>query len=402
MSPGAPPSILPFRYDSGKAVIVVETFAAADWTKVAHLWADLAANSPYTTFFISPQWVEAWLEVFGASLPVEILIFRDAGLPVGACLLVRRTLRRGPFRVRCVFLNTAGENPGEGPCIEFNELLCLAASESAVAEALVSHLNAQPWDEFRLDGFCQGPPLDALSRALLGTPQERVVHANFYVDLKHLRETNASYESVLGSRDRARLRQNFRFYGETEVIVPDNFSNAMAALDALAALHTRSWQDRNETGAFASPVFRAFHQALIRRCIDSGFIQLARVQSSSAPVGILYNMIYRGKVYYYQSGLVYSTNKRVRPGFVTLARVIQHCLTNSELDEFHFMPGSDHYKEPMSTNRQELEWVVFQRRNLKNAAMRGLRAIKRRLFAPLRPETTGGQTESQAESQAEG
>ena len=356
----------------------VECFNAGAWAQVAAVWADLAAQSPYTTFFIAPEWVKSWLEVFGSSLKVEILVFRGSGQAVGACLLVRRTISRGPFPVRCVFLNTAGENPGDSPCIEFNDLLCLEGWEKEIARALVAHISKRGWDEIWMNGFCQGPPLDALIEACGGMTLERTVHANFYDDLKRLRESGATYESALGSKDRARLRQNVRAYGETEVAVPSEYKGAVTVFEELAELHTTSWQDRSEAGAFASAMFRAFHLTLIRRAIDGG-IQLARVTSATGPIGVLYNMVYRGKVYFYQSGLVYSSNKRVRPGFVTLARTIHYCLERPELEQFHFMPGSDHYKEPMSTNRQELEWIVVQKPNLKNAAIRQLRRLKQRL-----------------------
>jgi hypothetical protein len=105
-------------------------------------------------------------------------------------------------------------------------------------------------------------------------------------------------------------------------------------------------------------------------------------------------MIYRGKVYFYQSGLAYSTNKRVRPGFVCLARTIQYCVEQPGLEEFHLMAGGDHYKEPMSTGRQELEWIVLQKANLKNKAIRTLRHWKRRLFARRQTTVAAEATES--------
>ena len=91
-------------------------------------------------------------------------------------------------------------------------------------------------------------------------------------------------------------------------------------------------------------------------------------------------MIYRGKVYFYQSGLAYNADKRVRPGFVCIARTIHYCLEQPNLEEFQLMAGGDHYKEPMSTNRQELEWIVVQNSNLKNAAISLFRNWKHRLL----------------------
>lgn len=374
--------------------LLVEAHAATDWPQVAGIWAEVAAESPYTTFFLSPEWVGAWIEVFGASLPVEILVFRSPQRAVGICLLVRRTLSHGPIRIRCVFLNTAGENENESPIVEFNNLLCLADWEQAIATALISYIKMQPWDEIWLNGFCQGLPLDALRRASSGLTVQRSVRATFFVDLKRIRESGAAYETFLRSTGRARLRQSLRAWGETEVVTPEGFPDALRMLHDLVELHTTTWRDRGQPGAFASPVFRAFHESLIRRCIPIHGIQLLRVQASTAPVGILYNVVHRGKVYFYQSGLAYSTNKRVRPGFVCLARAIHYCLDQPSLEEFNFMAGGDHYKEPMSTDHQELEWIVLRDSTLKNKVISWLRKWKRRLSRRRLPERTVDQTES--------
>ena len=362
----------------------VEVHEGQAWPQVAEIWAGLAAASPYTTFSISPEWTESWLEVFGPSLRVEILVFRHSGVPVGACLLVRRNIPLGPFRVRCVYVNAAGEDDADSPVIEFNNLLCLRDWEQAVADALISQINRKPWDEIRLNGFCQGPPLDAIYKACSGLFPERIVRATFLVNLRKLRESGTAYESVLGAKHRKRLSQNLRAYGETTVEVPQDSQAALKALRDLADLHTRSWQSRDQAGAFISAPFRAFHEGLIRRGIGAGQIQLARVQSALGPVGILYNMIYRGRVYFYQSGFFFA-NKKVSPGLVCLARTIRYCLERPQLEEFHLMAGGDHYKEPLSTERQELEWAVLLKPTLKNRAIRWLRQVKRRHFPRAKP-----------------
>lgn len=360
--------------------VKVVRYDPAAWSTVGRVWADLASLSPYTTFFVTPEWVESWLEVFARDLEVEILVFEGDARPVGTCLLVHRVCRYGPFPSRCVFINTAGEDSGDSPCIEFNNLLCLPGWERAVAAALAQYVGQRPWDEIWVNGFCQGPPLDALCAAWQAVPKNRTVQANFYVDLKRLRETGVSYESILGPKDRARLRQNFRMYGETTVRIAGTIPDALTALAELADLHQKAWEQRSQSGAFSSVRFRTFHEALIRRTFGSGSIQLSRVDAATGCVGILYNFVHQGRVYFYQSGFVYNANKRVRPGFVALARTIHRCLESPDLQEFHFMPGGDHYKEPMATDRQELEWLVFQRRNLKNSVIRLLREGKRRLL----------------------
>jgi hypothetical protein len=232
----------------------VEAHAATDWPQVAGIWAEVAAESPYTTFFLSPEWVGAWIEVFGASLPVEILVFRSPQRAVGICLLVRRTLSNGPIRIRCVFLNTAGENEDESPIVEFNNLLCLADWEQAIATALISYIKMQPWDEIWLNGFCRGLPLDALRRASSGLTVKRAVRTTFFVDLKRIRESGAAYETFLRSTGRARLRQSLRAWGETEVVTPEGFPDALRMLHDLVDLHTTTCG----IGASQAPSFLPF------------------------------------------------------------------------------------------------------------------------------------------------
>src|SRR5260370_30129127 len=97
--------------------IQVSVHAASQWAGIAARWSELAAVSPYSSFFLSPEWVESWLETFAASLKPEILVFESEGRPVGIFLPVRTVGRVGPFRVTRVYLNTAGENEEDSPCI---------------------------------------------------------------------------------------------------------------------------------------------------------------------------------------------------------------------------------------------------------------------------------------------
>ena len=364
--------------------VTVESLTPRDWPAVAPVWKGLSERTAEATFFISPDWVETWLEAFAPRLRVEILLFHGAGEAVGACLLVRRTVRKGPFPVRTVYLNTAGEDPADTTWVEFNDLLCLAGWEEAVASALITHLGRSGWDELRLERFCRGRGLEAIRRAcarLLSSPQGC---GSFFVDLARLRAAGTPYESVLGPTDRARLNQNCKKYGRVAVHIPDTVPGMLEALDELAALHQKTWAARGQRGAFASPTFHAFHQRLIARSGPGGGIQMSRVEAGGQPIGVLYNLVHRGRAYFYQSGLAYTENKRLRPGFVALVKTIDHCLRHTDLDEFHFMPGGDHYKQPLATSRQELESLVLQRPTLKNRAVKGLRGFRGRL-RPSRP-----------------
>jgi hypothetical protein len=313
-------------------------------------------------------------------LDPEILLFRDAHQqPAGACVLVRRTVRRGPVSIRRVFINTAGADEGDDPVIEFNNLLCAQGQEDALCATLRWYIEKEAWDEVWANGFCQGTPLKALCMAFSGSETQRRLMSDHYVDLDRLRKEGRSYESALGSKSRKHLRQSYRDYGEMQVNISATRDSARDALHQLILLHTKKWNQTDQPGAFASTVFRSFHDALIARSFDGGHIQVIRVDAASEPIGILYNMVYGGDVYFYQSGLCYNDDKRLRPGVVSIAQAIHYCLERPDLRSFHFMAGGDHYKASMGTDQQQLEWVVFRKRSWKNAAIEVLRRARRKM-----------------------
>ena len=263
-----------------------------------------------------------------------------------------------------LYLNTAGEDSADETLIEFNNLLCHPGAEKAIAAAISDHLARESWDSLTLNGFVEGAGLDALEAAFGDTKWEKTLVPSYYVNLARLRQTNNEYESVLGPKVRKHLRQNFRMYGDVHIDEAGDVPGALEMLNELAELHQRSWIARGQPGVFSSPRFIAFHRALITRAFSRGGIQLLRVATKSDVIGILYNFIYRNKVYFYQSGLQYGQDRRMRPGFVSLARAIQFCVARG-LDDFDFLAGDADYKQWLSTDCRQLAWLSFQKRSMK-------------------------------------
>ena len=351
--------------------------ASASWAEVRDVWASLAQASPYASFFLTPEWTECWLEAYGAGMRIEPLSFHAEGRPVAACLLVYTSERRGPFTVRRVYLNTAGEDERDSACIEFNNLLCLEGWEEAVARALARYLRGCRWDELALYGFATGPALDALLGAFPGCAVRRGLRPSYYVDLEAVRESGKTYEEWLGQTTRKHLRQNYRNYGrsgELTVHSAATAAEALAMLEELAAMHQESWVQRGKPGAFASTSFRAFHRALIEHTFDSGGTQIWRVSAGEA-IGYIYGLIHRGKISFYQSGLRYTEDKRLSPGLVANACVIRACI-DAGLREYDFLAGEVMYKKSLAATSRDLDWVTLERPGWKRSAIELLRKLR--------------------------
>jgi CelD/BcsL family acetyltransferase involved in cellulose biosynthesis len=74
-----------------------------------------------------------------------------------------------------------------------------------------------------------------------------------------------------------------------------------------------------------------------------GAIQVLRAEG----VGVLYNFVDRGRVYFYQSGFHYSPDNRLKPGLVMHYLAVEHCLSNPELAEYDFLAGDSQYKRSL-------------------------------------------------------
>jgi CelD/BcsL family acetyltransferase involved in cellulose biosynthesis len=112
----------------------------------------------------------------------------------------------------------------------------------------------------------------------------------------------------------------------------------------------------------------------VRRTFPSGGTQLLRI-SAGEVVGVIYSFIRRGKVYFYQSGLRYTDDKRLSPGMVANAGAINHFLA-AGCREYDFLAGNAQYKKSLSTHSRELDWLVLQRPGWKLRTIALLRKLK--------------------------
>jgi CelD/BcsL family acetyltransferase involved in cellulose biosynthesis len=121
-----------------------------------------------------------------------------------------------------------------------------------------------------------------------------------------------------------------------------------------------------------------FHRTLIRQAFAKGSIQLLRVAAGEETIGILYNFVKNGKIYFFQSGFRYGSDKHLKPGLVTHALAINHYL-NAGFNDYDFLAGDAQYKRSLAKDCRQMAWVVFQRPRVKFVVIERLRAIKRRL-----------------------
>jgi CelD/BcsL family acetyltransferase involved in cellulose biosynthesis len=279
-------------------------------------------------------------------------------------------------------LNTSGEPSTDTAYSEYNDLICLEGFEQEVACELAHYMLSQATDEIVLTNFTDSAGYSSLKSALVTYRIEEHVDSSYFIDLSKVRDASLPYIATLGRKVRKHVRQNIRSYsGRGELVVERaaDIAGASAMLEELAVLSQQRWASLGRRSSFSSSLFRTFSNNLVRRCVpktseNEGNVHLLRISAAGQTIGIVFTLIYRGKVYFYQCGYHYTGDERLSPGTVTLAQVVQYYLDAGYM-EFDMLSGEGKYKQMLSNDHRPIFKAVFRRAGVKASAISYLRRI---------------------------
>jgi hypothetical protein len=362
-----------------------EMLSASDRAAAMTIWRELetavlqdpaGGHVPVT---VSHLWTATWLATYGESVPHEFLVVRDGPTPVGIALLTRGVGRRaGPFRLRTRHVGTAGEDPREGACVEYNDLLALPGYKAAVQEQLLSTvLRDKSWGTFCLDGFTP----ETLHGFLQDLPGfETHYRDSPYYDLRATRERGCDFLEPLGRSTRQNLRRLLRKYGDVDCEWADTAQQAQDILAELTELHQARWESAGRPGAFHSPRFRAFQRELIEAAFQAPAerrpVVLFRVHHQGETVGCLMHLVDGRRLLGYLTGFA-DFRAKPSPGLVSHALGLGAALQRG-YDAYDFLVGDFRYKTNLSTNVNQLVWATWTRTTLQSRTIALARNLKRR------------------------
>jgi CelD/BcsL family acetyltransferase involved in cellulose biosynthesis len=330
-----------------------------------------------------------WLEALTAR--PERLTARQGDRIVGlAFLMVRGQRRHGVMPVRTLYLNQTGDEDLDVVTIEYNDILAERGLEDEVRAACLAALIARGeiagrrFEEIALRGLHERL---AGKIAALGRPvRELATAGSALIDLGAIRGRSESCKEQLSANSRRQVRRAIALYRERGDLVLERAATveeALAFFDAAGALHQARWVARGRPGAFAYPFYLDFHRRLITLGHPAGVVELIRVRVGDAPIGYLYNFVYRGRVLYYFSGFRYDADNRLKPGLVTHMLAIEdHLARDSQI--YDFMGGDNRYKTSLGSVGPRIVSLVIERPALRLAAERPLRQLKQAVAGRFR------------------
>jgi CelD/BcsL family acetyltransferase involved in cellulose biosynthesis len=366
----------------------VVTIARAERTRIRDAWCDLEASSR-PSYFLSWGWVENWLDTLPPSTDIALHVVRRAGTPIAAFFLgARKRWRHGVLPSRALHLNQTGDDNYDEICIEHNGFL--SNDEPLPVADIVGGLPGR-WDEVFLPALNED---GALAKSLLADPAPVAgPHGTRLrvridgrvgcpiVELDKVREVG-DYLALLGSNTRSQIRRTRKLYGDRGQLSHDVASSpaeARAFFDELVTLHRRSWAERGKAGAFI-PYVLHFHHRLIERRFAAGEIRLHRIRAGDRTIGCLYNFIWQGVALFYQSGLVYEADAKLKPGLLCHALAIEHDAA-AGLRCYDFLGGDSRYKRTLATGARSLVWLRIQKPRIRFVVEDAARRLRNRLLA---------------------
>ena len=362
-------------------------------------WEALLSSCPDAQIASSPLWLTTWWQVFSAlgGRQLRLVLFWQGADLVGfAPLLLRlRWSKIGlPFR-RLELLGT-GEPEEHEIATDYGAVLAAPGYEKGVARALATALaegRLGPWDELGLTSVDASSPIQSdLTRALerLGLPVSRrdLVGAP-YIPLP---ASFDAYLAALSSTSRYFVRRTQRDFeawckGKFEIRRAETPADLVEGQRILMDAHAERWSKEGQHGVFASPHFRAFHQALMNTLLARGQLDLRWLVVDGRPIGAIYNYVFRGRVHFYQSGRVVDLPKEARAGIILQLSAIRDAIAAGHR-EYDFLAGDSRYKLQLCLAVRPMADLTVERPGLRRLLTDAARAWKART-APPAPSAAG-------------
>lgn len=366
-------------------------------------WRRLLDAAPRAEPVSTPLWLLSWWRIFGEAdgRTLRVLAVEDSGELVGLVpLLWRNATHRRAIPVRRIELLATGEDEADEIGSDYVGAVVAPSREDAVARAVADAIGsrASHWDELRMTAMNGEDPFVAKLTSALDE-SGIVAKLSTKVDAPYipLPKTWDEYLRALGPSRRYSVNRSLRELEKWAGPRGWKLRSATAADDlsegrrVLLELHGERWSAAGRSGVFASARFARFHDEVMPRLLageDGASLDLIWLLVDGAPIAVTYNVVYRGKVYFYQSGRRMDVPKAVRPGIAMHALAIRRAIESGRM-EYDFLAGVSRYKRELALATRPIVELRAVAPTLRARAVETARILAERAIARIRVAREG-------------
>jgi CelD/BcsL family acetyltransferase involved in cellulose biosynthesis len=321
------------------AELTVGTISSAtSFAGLADEWDGLVRSRPRPSPFLLHAWlVEKWRHYGdGGQLAVHVA-YRDGRL-VGAlplCLRSRYGLRVLSFL---------------GGDTALADLLVADGEQPDVATALAER--ATGGHDFAV---FSGLPADSRLVAALGSSRMTLIERSEAPVLDLSLGWDEVYRSKLSAKKRShhrRRRRQLAEAGHVEVEVARTANELERALEDAFTLHALRWHGRPDGSGFASPVGRAFHQAIVQALAPLDVPRIVTLKIDGRPVAFHYYLTLEGRMYVHRIAFDPAYG-RFSPGLINTLDAIEAAAAEGAT-RVEFLGGAERYKVELADHLEPL------------------------------------------------
>lgn len=354
---------------------------AAELEAAREAWEALLERSARSEPTLTPTWLLAWWRVFGPldGRALRAALVWDGPRLAGLLPLCERARRhRLGIPLRSLELLCSGEDEADEICSDYLGAVAERGAEAQVAGALAEALTSGAlggWDELSMPamGGDQLMPV-LLARALEERGAEARVEVTGASPHIPLPRSWDDYLAALPSSRRYMVRRSLRDLekwagGTLRMERAEKREDLARGMETLVRLHGARWSADGQSGVFASPRFRAFHDEVMPALLDRGALELWSLSAHGEPIAAMYNIVWQDKVYFYQGGRKPDLPQSVRVGIAMHALAIREAIAAGRR-EYDFLAGTSRYKMELSLATRPLVALRATRPSLADAMRR--------------------------------
>ncbi len=331
-----------------------------DLKQLTSVWNHLLSESFSDTIFLTWEWVFNWWWNYGHGKELRVLVLKDKNediIAIAPLYARRKKILKGFLINEVRFLGT-----GEDVSPDYLDFIIKKGREEEAIKAFMDHLSGKDgWDILNLT--------DMLSTSISAEILEKIIPKNGLKIVKHECATcpyiqlSSSWEDYIESlskntrynvkRRMRNLEKNFK----VRYFIWENIEKLEYAMERLAFLHNKRWEEKGSRHSFSSKEYNAFHKTVARDFALKGWLNLSCLELNGEIVGMLYDYRYKTKLFYYQGGFDPALYKHSL-GLVLRAYVIQKAIEDG-IEEIDLLKGGyDHKYHWTESDRHTVNLVI--------------------------------------------
>ena len=334
---------------------------------IRHEWNQLLQNSGSNSIFLRWEWVHAWWTVFAdQSKELYVLTAIDSEgqlIGVSPCYIARKKkFRLLPIKeVR--FLGNGGSI-----CSEYLDFITESRRRNEIVRDFFNYFlhDKMNWDILNLTDLLEHSSVIGYANELgRNNGVHSILGKSSRCPYALLPDSWESYIGNLSKSTRYNIKRKTRkleHHFDVNLYEWSDIDTIEFAVDKLAELHNRRWEQQNIPHSFSEELFKRFHQEIAREFLKLGLLRLHVLETDGIIVAMLYCFKYEDKIFYYQSGFDPDYSK-YSLGTVLFAYAIQSAIAE-HVREFDFLRGTYDFKYHWANEERETSRLVIRRDNL--------------------------------------